>query len=79
MEHVNNYISSIGTQLEKEKIYTTKFYLVVSLKNDSIYDINSIDNIVRGIDNIGCNTKRIVSKKKLKVLMYESINKEVIL
>ncbi len=79
LEHVNNYIYSIGAQLEKEKIYTTKFYLVVSLKEDFSYDINSIDNIVRGIDNIGCKTKRIVSKKKLQVLMYETINKEVIL
>ena len=79
LEHVNSYISSISAQLEKEKIYTTKFYLVVSLKEDFEYDINNIDNIVRGIDNIGCNTKRIISKEKLKVLMYESINKEVIL
>ena len=75
LEHVNNYISSISRQLESEKIYTTKFYLVISINSDSVEDINSIDNIVRGIENIGCNIKRIISKRKLQMLMYETINK----
>ena len=47
--------------------------------NDICYDINNIDNLIRRIDNIGCNTKRIMSKEKLQFLMYETINKEVIL
>ncbi len=79
LEHVNNYISSISRQLESEKIYTTKFYLVISINSDSVEDINSIDNIVRGIENIGCNIKRIISKRKLQMLMYDTINKEVVL
>ncbi|MBO5477896.1 MAG: hypothetical protein J6A15_09115 [Clostridia bacterium] len=74
---VNNYIASIAEQLEDETIYTTKYYLVISLERNEQIEISSIDNIVKKLDNIGCNTKRLSSKRKLELLLYESINKEV--
>lgn len=75
---LNNYMASIAEQLEDEIIYTTKYYLVISLERDEQVDISSIDYIVKKLNNIGCNTQRLTSKRKLEMLLYESINKEVL-
>lgn len=79
IELMNNYLVSIANQLENESIYTTKFYLVISLNRESEYELNSLDNIIKKLDTIGCNTKRIMSKSDLKLLLYECINKEVLI
>ena len=72
------YVSNIYNQLEKECIYNTKYYIVVSLDSDSNIDINSLDALIQKLNLIGCNTKRIESKNELKYLLYECINKEVV-
>ncbi len=79
IELYNEYIASIKEQIEKEEIYTTKFYIVISLDNSSSVDIITIDNIIKRLESIGCHVNRIVSKNKLKTLLYESINKEVVI
>lgn len=76
---VNNYLSSIESQLEKESIYTTKFYFVISLNRENEIEINSLDNIIKKLDTMGCNTRRIANKRELKNLLYECINKEVVI
>lgn len=72
-----NYISSIAEQLEDEVIYSTKYYLVLSIERDDAIDFSTIDFKIKKLNNIGCNVQRIVSKRKLELLLYESINKEV--
>ena len=74
----DEYLASIARELENQDIYTTKFYIVISFPRDKDIDIASLDTIVRKLDSIGCKTKRIVSKVKLKSLLYECINKDVV-
>ena len=76
---MNNYLLSISKELENEMIYTTKYYIVISFERESIYDISQIDNIIQKLDNVGCNTKRINKKAELKKLLYESLNKEILI
>lgn len=79
VELVSKYIESIKNQLQDEKVYTTKYYLVISIERSSQSDINVVDNIISKIDNIGCNTKRITSKTEFELLLYEALNKEVVI
>ena len=76
---MNNYLLSISKELENEMIYTTKYYIVISFERENIYDISQIDNIIQKLDNVGCNTKRISKKAELKKLLYESLNKEILI
>lgn len=75
---MNNYLSSITKELENEMIYTTKYYIVISFERESEYDILQMDNIIKKLDYVGCNTQRITAKEKLKELLYESLNKEIL-
>jgi hypothetical protein len=81
LRHINlmkRYLESITKELENEIIYTTKYYIVISFERDSSYDISQIDNIIKKLDYVGCNTKRIKEKKELKNILYESLNKEIL-
>ena len=60
-------------------IYTTKYYIIISFERDSEYDIKQIDNIIKKLDYVGCNTKRIKAKKELKTILYENFNKEILI
>lgn len=42
-------------------------------------DILTIDFTVKKLDQIGCVTKRLKTKEKIEMLLYESLNKEVVL
>lgn len=75
---LTNYISSIANQLEDEVIYNTKYYLVLSIDRDDPIDFSSIDFTIKKLNNIGCNVQRMTSKRKIETLLYESINKEVV-
>lgn len=77
-ENVEKYILSIASTLENQKIYTTKYYIVTSLDSQDNINIIAIDKIIKKIDATGCICTRVTSKKKLEKLMYESINKEVV-
>ena len=72
---MNSYLFSINKHLENEMIYTTKYYIIISFERDSEYDIKQIDNIIKKLDYVGCNTKRIKAKKELKTILYENFNK----
>lgn len=74
---LNNYLASIAEQLEDEIIYTTKYYLVVSIEREEQLNISSMDNAIKKLNTIGCNVQRVASKRNLELLLYESINKEV--
>jgi len=78
IEIVRNYIADITKGLENEDIYITKFYIVVSFPTENDRKIEVIDNIINRLGQIGCHISRIMSKSKLKYLLYESINKEKI-
>lgn len=72
------YIKSIKEELTKEKIYVTKYYIIVALDRTETEDIIQVDTMVNKLNNIGCKVKRIKVKKELCKILYEGINKEVI-
>lgn len=73
----DDYIIAITDELEKEKIYVTKYYIIVALDRNSDEDISNVDAAVNKLNYIGCNVKRIKVKKELMSILYEGINKEV--
>jgi len=75
---MNGYIESISKELENQIIYTTKYYIVISLDRECQYDITQIDEIIKKLDYVGCNTKRIKSKNDLQNILYENLNKEIL-
>lgn len=72
------YIKSIKEELTKEKIYVTKYYIIVALDRTETEDIIQVDTMVDKLNNIGCKVKRIKVKKELCKILYEGINKEVV-
>ncbi len=79
-EAANEYLFCLEEQLKNEVIHSTKIYLVVSLDMDSQEsDILTVDFTVKKLDQIGCVTKRLKAKEKIEILLYESLNKEVVL
>ncbi len=78
IELMNKYLQNISRELEDEMIYTTKYYIIISFKRDSVFDITHIDSIIQKLDYVGCNTKRIKKKENIKNILYESFNKEVL-
>ena len=77
-ELVEKYILSIQSKLREESIYQTKYYIVLSFNREDDIDINTIDNDIFKLEDIGCIVRRIKNKSKLMKLLYESINKEVV-
>ncbi len=73
------YIDSIYKELENESIYTTKYYIVISVGTDEDINMDNVDNIISKLNFIGCNVNKICDKRVLKNILYESINKEVII
>lgn len=78
IELMNKYLQNISRELEDKMIYTTKYYIIISFKRDSAFDITHIDSIIQKLDYVGCNTKRIKKKENIKNILYESFNKEVL-
>ena len=78
IELMNKYLQNISRELEDKMIYTTKYYIIISFKRDSVFDITHIDSIIQKLDYVGCNTKRIKKKENIKNILYESFNKEVL-
>jgi len=72
----NKYINDIKQKLLREKIYESDYYIIISLSYNSNLDIYSIDNVIKKLNKIGCNTKKIFGKNKLEKIMYRCINKE---
>ncbi len=75
---MNSYIESISKELENQMIYTTKYYIVISLDREDEYDITQIDEIIKKLNYVGCNTKRIKSKEDIQNILYENLNKEIL-
>lgn len=75
---MKEYLDCIMKELENEMIYTTKYYIVICFERENMYELSEIDNVVKKLDFVGCNTKRINSKNELKTLLYESFNKEIL-
>lgn len=77
-ELANSYINCIKHELEKQDIFVTKYYIIVSYERNNKVDIEQIDSIISKLDYIGCNTKRVKLEKELCSILYKGINKEVI-
>lgn len=73
------YISSVSKELENESIYTTKYYIIISVGTNEDIAMDNVDNIISKLNYIGCNVSRICDKRTLKNILYETINKEVII
>jgi len=72
------YVNSISEELENQSIFTTKYYIVISVSTNEDINMDNVDNIISKLNFIGCNVNKICDKNILKNILYESINKEVI-
>ena len=75
---VDNYILSIEEQLKEQCIYQTRYYIVLSFKREENIDISMIDSQVLKLEDIGCRVRRIKNKSNFEKILFESINKEVV-
>lgn len=75
---MNSYIDNISKELENQMIYTTKYYIIISLDRESEYEIAQIDEIIKKLDYVGCNTRRVTSKSNIQNILYENLNKEIL-
>ncbi len=75
---IKKYIESISKELENDTLYSTKYYIVISVSREEDIDIESIDVVIEKLRYIGCNVRKVQNKEKLKTILYESINKEVV-
>lgn len=72
------YVNIISEELENQTIFTTKYYIVISVSTNEDINMDNVDNIISKLNFIGCNVNKICDKNILKNILYESINKEVI-
>lgn len=75
MQLKNKYIQDIKEKLIKENIYEIDYYIVISVVYNMNININSIDNVIKKLDKVGCVTTKVCGKKKLRDLLYKCINK----
>ncbi len=76
---MNEYLKNISKNLEEEMIYTTKYYIIISINRDTSFDISQLDSVIKKLDYVGCNTRRLKTKKIITNVLYESLNKEVLI
>lgn len=75
-ELLEEYLSDLKEKIRMEKIYITKYYIIVSLELKKVDDIKIIDNIIYKLNKLGCVVNRLNDKQQLEKILYESINKE---
>ncbi len=73
-EKYDKYLQDMRVKIKEDKIFYTKYYIVVALKKHD--SIEEIDKIITLLKNCGCNVNRINTKKDIKNILYECINKE---
>lgn len=73
---LTNYLDDLKEKLNYERIYITKYYIVVSLDRKSEQNIEEIDNVFKKLNKLGCIVNRVVKRDNLLNILYESINKE---
>lgn len=73
---LNHYLEDIKEKLNYERIYITKYYIIVSLDKKSDQNIEEIDNVFKKLNKLGCIVNRISKRKDFVNILYESINKE---
>lgn len=73
---LTNYLDDLKEKLNYERIYITKYYIVVSLDRKSEQNIEEIDNVFKKLNKLGCIVNRISKRKDFVNILYESINKE---
>lgn len=78
-ELVEKYLVSIEEQLKEESVYKTRYYIIVSFNREDNIDISELDSVIYKLENIGCIVKRVKNKMCLKRILFESINKEVVI
>lgn len=73
---LNSYLIDIEEKLDNEKIYITKYYIIITMDYKSENVIEEIDNTFLKLNKLGCIVNRIKEKQYIKDILYESINKE---
>jgi hypothetical protein len=75
----SRYIEEIRQKIIDEKIYETKYYIIVAIRDLNIQTVEDVDKIIYKFNKIGCDVKRIDSKRKYEEILYECINKEILI
>lgn len=66
------YIKELKAKLYDEKIYTTSFYISVSLNDND--NITEVEKAINKLEKIGCSVKKL-EDEGIKKLLYKTINK----
>ena len=72
----SKYFSDMRVKIKDDKIYYSKYYLIVALKKQD--QVENIDKMIDIFKNCGCNVKRIIGKNEIELILYECINKREI-
>lgn len=70
------YSKNMEQKLKEEKIYITNCYIIISNNIEKNIDLESVENTLYKLNDIGCNVEKIKDEKLLKLLIFQSINKE---
>lgn len=71
----SEYLHDIKNKLLSEKIYTSIYYIIVSIENDKV-NIFDLDTIIYKLNETGVKTKRVNNKNDLTTILYQCVNKE---
>ncbi len=72
------YLNDVYDKLSKEEIYSSKYYLIVAIRDQDSIRIEDVDKTIYKLNQIGCIVSRIRSIEDIKLVLYECINKEKI-
>lgn len=72
----SKYIEEIRKKIIDEEIYETKYYIIVSIRDSNLQTVEDVDKIIYKFNKIGCEVKKINSKRKYEEVLYECVNKE---
>lgn len=68
-----DYMNDMEEILNREKIFDTFFYIIISIKNDNV---ENVENSFEILERIGCKVKKIKGKEEIINILNKSINKE---
>ncbi|MDO4282161.1 MAG: hypothetical protein Q4D02_00860 [Clostridia bacterium] len=75
---LSDYLIDIKEKLNNEKIYITKYYVILSMEQKNM-NIEEIDLTFQKLNKLGCVVNRLIGKQNIEKLLYESFHKECLI
>lgn len=61
--------------MKKQKLYYGKYYIIIAIRDKDNIRINDVDNILKRLNDLGCNINRVSGIDNIRLVLYECINK----